>query len=488
MELTDLTITQSHEGLLKKQFSALELAKVFFDRIKEENKKINAVLTLCEDRALSQAKSIDDLLSQKRELPPLAGIPCLVKDNILVKDVRATAGSKILESYIAPYSATCVKLLENQGVVILGKANLDEFAMGASGEYSAFGKTLNPHDPDRVPGGSSSGPAAAVAANFSVFSLGSDTGGSIRFPATFCGVVGFKPTYGAVSRYGLIAMASSLDQIGPLTKTVEDAKIVFKAIQKKDEMYSTSLEVPEISSQKTELRGLKVGVPKEYFSLTGKGQIKGIDSAIEERTFQAIKKFEEAGAEIKEVSLPHTKYALATYYIIMPSEVSANLARYEAIKYGRMKERVKNLLDYYLKAREEGFGEEVRRRIMLGTYALSSGFYEDYYLKAQKVRTLIREDFNRVFREADVILTPPSPTLPFKFGEKTDDPLAMYLSDIFMIAVNLAGLPAITFPIGKTKGLPVGLQLIGKGFQDYQLLEVAHNFEKIERSSPSGRI
>jgi len=321
MNLTELTITQAHQGLLKRKFSALELTKSFLDRIKERNKKIFAFLTVCEDFALSQAKKIDDLLLQKRELPILAGIPCLIKDNILVKDIRCTAGSKILSNYTAPYDATVVKLLKSQGAVILGKANLDEFAIGSSGEYSAFGKTLNPHDFTRVPGGSSSGSAAAVADNLCVFALGSDTGGSIRLPASFCGIVGFKPTYGAVSRFGLIAMASSLDQIGALSKNVEDAKIVFEAISGKDELDSTSVE-SKISNFKFQISNLRIGIPKEYF-------IKGVDPAVKKIILEAIKKFEQMGAKIKEISLPHTKYALATYYIIMPSELSANLARYE---------------------------------------------------------------------------------------------------------------------------------------------------------------
>jgi len=489
MNLTELTITQAHQGLLKRKFSALELTKSFLDRIKERNKKIFAFLTVCEDFALSQAKKIDDLLLQKRELPILAGIPCLIKDNILVKDIRCTAGSKILSNYTAPYDATVVKLLKSQGAVILGKANLDEFAIGSSGEHSAFGKTLNPHDFTRVPGGSSSGSAAAVADNLCVFALGSDTGGSIRLPASFCGIVGFKPTYGAVSRFGLIAMASSLDQIGALSKNVEDAKIVFEAISGKDELDSTSVE-SKISNFKFQISNLRIGIPKEYF-------IKGVDPAVKKIILEAIKKFEQMGAKIKEISLPHTKYALATYYIIMPCELSANLARYDGIKYGKSeiqnlhppkfskktlagkKSKIKDLLDVYLKTRGKGFGDEVRRRIMLGTYALSRGFYEAYYLKAQKVRTLIREDFNQAFRKVDVILTPTCPTLPFKIGEKIKDPLSMYLSDIFMIAVNLAGLPAISIPIGKCKNLPVGLQIIGKGLQDYKIFEVAQTFEKI---------
>jgi len=505
MELTDLTITQAHQGLIKKQFSALELTKAFLDRIKKRNKKIFAFLTVCEDLAFSQAKKIDDLVFQKRKIPLLAGIPCAIKDNILVKDVRCTAGSKILENYTAPYDATVTKLLKNQGAIVLGKTNLDEFAIGSSGEYSAFGKTLNPHDLNRVPGGSSSGSAAAVADNLCVFALGSDTGGSIRLPASFCGVVGFKPTYGAVSRFGLIAMASSLDQIGPLAKTVENAKIVFEAISKKDSMDSTSLGTDErfqVSSghlleqparqASFKFQDLVIGIPREYF-------VRGLKPEIEVKILEAIKKFEKMGAKIKEISLFHTKYALATYYIVVTAEVSANLARYDGIRFGfskanskiknftpldmklskgASKGKIKNLLDVYLQSREKGFGEEVRRRIMLGTYVLSRGFYEAYYLKAQKVRTLIKEDFNKAFQKVDIILAPTSPTLPFKIGEKMKNPLLMYLSDIFMIAVNLAGLPALSIPCGKVKNLPVGLQIIGKEFQDYKILEIAQALEE----------
>ena len=469
MELTDLTISQIQQGFAKKQFSALDLTKAYLDRIGKRNKKILAILTLCEKSALLKAKEIDDLLLQGNSVPPLAGVPCVIKDNILVKGVKCTAGSKILENYIASYDASVVKLLKKQGAVILGKGNLDEFAIGSSGEHSAFGKTLNPCDLTRVPGGSSSGPAAAVADNLCAFALGSDTGGSIRLPASFCGVTGFKPTYGAVSRFGLMAMASSLDQIGPITKTSSDAEIVFRAISEKDPCDSTSLGIDKENIPS--LKNLCFGVPKEYF-------IKGIDKSVEKAIRKAIKKLEEKGAKIKEISLPNTEYALAVYYIIMTSEVSANLARYDGVKYGYFKKE-KILINDYLGTRGSGFGEEVRRRIMLGTYALSAGYYDAYYLKAQKVRTLIRRDFEQAFQKVDMILTPVSPTLPFKIGEKIDDPLSMYLSDIFTVPLNLAGLPGISIPIGKEKGLPIGLQIIGKGFSDYKLLKAAQIAEKI---------
>ena len=488
MELTKLTITQAHEGLKKKEFSALELCRAYLDKIEKEDKKIQAFLTISKDLAISQAKKVDEIISRGQEIPLLAGIPCVIKDNILVEGVKCTAGSKILENYIAPYDATVIKRLKEQGAVILGKTNLDEFAMGASGERSAFFPTRNPHDLTRVPGGSSAGSAAAIASEMSCYALGSDTGGSIRQPASFCGIVGLKPTYGAVSRYGLIALASSLDQIGPLSKTIEDAKIVFDVISGKDEMDSTSIEKgmgdrvqvieKNLKPKIYNLKSLRIGVPKEYF-------IKGMDPEVEKIIKNAIKKYEELGAKIEEISLPYTEYAIAIYYIILPSEASANLARYDGIKYGYSTSNIptlkhsNNLLDVYLKSREGGFGDEVRRRIMLGTYALSAGYYDAYYLRAQKVRTLIREDFKRAFQIVDFILTPVAPTPAFKIGEKIEDPLLMYLCDVFTSPVNLAGLPAISIPAGKIGKLPVGLQIIGKPFEENKILEIAALFERI---------
>ncbi|MBZ9569810.1 Asp-tRNA(Asn)/Glu-tRNA(Gln) amidotransferase subunit GatA [Patescibacteria group bacterium] len=479
MELHELTINQAHQGLVKREFSALELTKAFLDRIEKLDKKIFSYLTITKNLATSEAKTIDGLISREKKIPILAGIPLAVKDNILVENIRCTAASKILENYIASYDATCIKKLKAQGAVILGKTNMDEFAMGSSCEHSAFFPTKNPHDESRVPGGSSGGSAAAVAGNLCCYALGSDTCGSIRQPASFCGVVGLKPTYGAVSRYGLIAMASSLDQIGPITKTVADAKIVFDVISGKDPLDSTSIKTSNIQHPTSNIKDLKIGVPKEYFA-------KGIDPEVEKIVKSGIKKCEALGANIKEVSLPYsTEHALATYYIIMPSEVSANLARYDGIKYGlskikNQKSNIKNLLDVYLKSRAEGFGEEVRRRIMLGTYALSAGYYEAYYLKAQKIRTLIRKDFERVFKKVDVLMTPTSPIPAFKLGEKMTDPLSMYLSDIYMAAVNLAGLPAISIPCGKVENLPIGLQIIGKPFEEDRILDIANIFDKIK--------
>lgn len=472
MKLGNLTIKEIRGGLIKKQFSALEMVKFYLEKIEKEDKKIGAFLTLCPELAISKAKEIDEMIFQKRELPILAGVPCAIKDNILVEGVKCTAGSKILENYIAPYDATVVKKLKEAGAIILGKTNLDEFAMGSSTENSAFFPTKNPLDLERVPGGSSGGSAAAVAANFCVFALGSDTGGSIRQPASFCGIVGLKPTYGAVSRYGLIAFASSLDQIGPMTKNVEDCKIVFNVIKGKDEMDSTSVEF-ESKNWELKIEEIKIGIPKEYF-------IEGIEPEVEEIIKKAIKKYEKMGAKIEEISLPHTEYALPCYYIIAPSEASANLARYDGIKYGlskKTKAGVQTLMDVYLESRGKGFGPEVKRRIMLGTYALSAGYYEAYYLRAQKVRTLIKRDFEKAFQRVDAIFTPTSPTLPFKLGEKIDDPLKMYLSDIFTVSVNLVGLPAVSIPVGKAKNLPVGLQIIGKPFEEEKILEIGKFYE-----------
>ena len=475
MNLTTLTITQTHQGLKDKKFSALELANAYLDKIKQSDKDIFAYLHVTEKLAIEQAKKIDDLIFKNEKLPLLAGIPCAIKDNILIKGEQSTAGSKILENYIAPYDAGVIKKLNKQGSVFLGKTNMDEFAMGSSTENSAFGPTKNPCDLERVPGGSSGGSAAAVAANECAFALGSDTGGSIRLPASFCGVVGLKPSYGAVSRNGLIAFASSLDQIGPITKTVEDAKIVFNAIRGRDEMDSTSVEINPASAKTTawqsKIQNLRIGVPKEYF-------VKGINPEVEKTIRSAIKQYEKMGAKIKEISLPHTKYALAVYYIISPSEASANLARFDGIKYGYSESKNQdNLLDVYLQTRGKGFGKEVRRRIMLGIYALSAGYYDAYYLKAQKVRTRIIEDFNKAFQDIDVIMAPVSPTTAFKLGEKVDDPITMYLSDIFTISVNLAGLPALSLPCGKVDNLPVGLQLIGNVFEEEKILDIARELE-----------
>lgn len=466
------TIKSVNEGLKNGEFSAKELRQDYLGRIKKENSKLNAYLSVFEKEhdANMQIETNDTNI--------LTGIPCAAKDNILISGEKCTAASKILENYVAPYDATVTSKLKTAGAVFLGKTNLDEFAMGATGEKSAFGPTLNPHDHSRVAGGSSAGSGAAVAADLAVYALGSDTGGSIRAPAAWCGVVGLKPTYGLVSRYGLIAMASSLDQIGPITKTVEDAAIVLNAIAGHDRADSTSVPISrELLDYTADLdkpiKDLKVAVPKEFF-----GQ--GLDGRVNNLTQAAIAKLESMGAHIDNVSLPMIEYAIATYYIIVPSEVSANLARYDGIRYGLSK-KAKNLLDVYLESRADGFGDEVKRRIMLGTYALSAGYYDAYYLKAQKVRALIKQDFDKIFDKYDVIVGPTMPTVAPKLGE-LDDPLAGYLADIYTCPVNLAGLPAISIPCGyadiDSKKLPVGFQIIAKHFDETKLLQVAHNLEQ----------
>jgi len=499
MDLSNLTIKKIHEGLTDKKFSAFEITQEFLAYIEEKDRKINAYLRLTKDLALSQANQVDVWLAEKRELPILAGAPLAIKDNILIEGEPATAGSKILANYRAAYDATVIKKLKQAGAIFPGKTNLDEFAMGSSTENSAFKTTKNPCDLERVPGGSSGGSAAAVAADMAVAALGSDTGGSIRQPAGFCGVVGLKPTYGAVSRYGLIAMASSLDQIGPITKTVEDAKILFEAIKGRDALDSTSVDYDAVLEHSKEfslegIRKMKIGLPKEYFA-------GGLDKQTRLAIDEAIKLLKSLKIEFREISLPRTKYALSCYYIIMSAEVSANLARFDGIRYARIdadsrakeseymseNQRVnqpKSALEkIYFRQRGRGFGDEAKRRIILGTFVLSAGYYDAYYAKAQKVRRLIKKDFNKAFQEVDVILTPISPTPAFKIGEKVDDPLAMYLSDIFTVPVNLAGLPAISIPIKKYKRgdgeLPVGFQLIGKPFRETDILGVGQYYEKL---------
>ncbi len=467
MELIDFTIKEAREGLVKKEFSATELAGAYLDKIEKENDIFFAYLGVTRDLALAQAKGIDEKIKKGEELNPLSGIPMAIKDIILVEGAKCTAASKILENYVAPYDATVVKKLKEQGAVFLGKANMDEFAMGSSTETSAYGVTRNPRDTERVPGGSSGGSAAAVAANQCVAALGTDTGGSIRLPASFCGLVGLKPTYGAVSRYGVMAFASSLDQVGPLAKNVEDAQAVFDAIRGKDPLDSTSVDFKCEASGKQKFR---IGVPKEYF-------IKGIDPQVEAAVRQKIDGLEKQGNDVVEISLPHTEYALAAYYIIATSEASANLARFDGIRYGYSSPEAKDISDIYFKSRGQGFGPEVRRRIMLGTYVLSAGYYDAYYVRAQKVRALIRQDFDNAFENVDAIVAPVSPTTAFKIGEKTDDPLQMYLSDIFTISVNLAGVPSLAVPCGQANGLPVGLQIIGKHFDEATLFGIGKKIQ-----------
>lgn len=471
MDINNLTINKIHQSLLRRDFSSVEITKEYLRQIENKDKSISAFLSVTPELALSQAEKVDKLIASEKNIPILAGVPCAIKDSILVDGIKCTAGSKILENYIAPYDATVIKKLKKQGAVIVGKTNLDEFAMGGSTENSAYKITKNPVDLDRVPGGSSGGSAAAVAAGEICYALGSDTGGSIRQPASFCGIVGLKPTYGAVSRYGLMAFASSLDQIGPMAKSVEDVKLVFDAISGYDSMDATS-KIIKLSENKIETKKIRIGIPKEYF-------VKGMEPGVEKSVRDTIKKIQEQGIEVQEISLPHTEYALAAYYIIAPSEASANLARYDGIKYGLSKNQQEKLLDVYLQTRGEGFGSEVKRRIMLGTYSLSSGYYDAYYLKAQTVRDFVRDNFNKAFKKIDLILTPVSPVTAFKIGERINDPLSMYLSDIFTVAVNLAGLPAISIPCGKSQGLPVGLQIIGKHFEEDKIFQIASFIEKL---------
>lgn len=470
MIMEERSITETHRGLLKGEFSVKELIGEHLSVIQKKDKDLNAFITVTPELALSQAKKVDEMIAEKKEIPLLAGIPCSVKDAILVEDVKCTAGSALLRDYVAPYNATVVQKLFENYVVIVGKTNMDEFGMGASTENSAFGPVKNPHDTTRVPGGSSGGSAVSVASSEAMISLGEDTGGSIRLPASFCGVVGFKPTYGSVSRNGVIALASSFDQIGPFAKTVEDAELVFHAIRGNDVLDATSFDMPEKRKKAFSIKGLKIGIPKEYF-------VKGLDKKVEKIVKEGIKKVEDAGAKVQEVTLPHTKYALAAYYIINMSEASANLARYDGIRYG-LSTKQKELMDEYLLNRGQGFGEEVKRRIMLGTFALSAGYYEAYYLKAQQVRTLLRQDFEKAFEKVDVIAGPVSPFLPFKIGERFQDPLAMYLVDIYTVSVNLAGLPAISVPAGFADSLPVGLHLIANSFQEQLLFDTAKVFEQ----------
>jgi aspartyl-tRNA(Asn)/glutamyl-tRNA(Gln) amidotransferase subunit A len=471
---TRLTIHEAHELLKAKKLSSVELTKACLKRIKEVEPRLKALVSVTEELALKQAQEADKRIAQG-DIEPLTGIPVVLKDVLCTKGVKTTCSSKMLENFVPPYDATVVEKLNDCGAVTLGKANMDEFAMGSSTEHSAFFPTHNPWDLDRVPGGSSGGSAVAVAADEGIFALGSDTGGSIRQPAGFCSVVGMKPTYGRVSRFGLVAFASSLDQIGPLTKDVTDCAIVLNAIAGFDNRDSTSVPQPTPDYTKCldgDLKGLKLGVPKEYF-------VKGMQPEVEKALKDAIAKLEELGASVDwNVSLPSTPYALPVYYIIAPSEASANLARYDGVKYGFSFSDTDSMWEAMEKTRQFGFGEEVKRRIMLGTYALSAGYYDAYYLKAQKVRTLIRREFDQAFEKYDALVTPTSPTVPFKIGEKLDDPVQMYLSDVCTLPINIAGVPGISIPAGFGNGLPIGMQLIGKPFGEETLLKVAYAYEQ----------
>ena len=473
-DLHQLTISQAHQLLREKKISSVELTKASLAQLAKVEDKVHACVTISEDTALKQAGEADKAISSGK-IKPLTGIPALIKDVMCTRGIKTTCSSKILENFIPPYDATVIEKLKADKAVILGKTNMDEFAMGSSTENSAFFPTRNPWDLDRVPGGSSGGSAAAVATDEAIYALGSDTGGSIRQPAGFCSVVGLKPTYGRVSRFGLVAFASSLDQIGPITKNVTDCTLVLNAIAGHDPSDSTSAPYPVPDYTKSlvpDLKGLRLGIPREYF-------VEGMQKEVRTSIEAAIKKLEELGAKVDwDASLSLTKYALAVYYILAPSEASANLARYDGVKYGFSYQDTSNMWDAMEKTKQFGFGAEVKRRIMLGTYALSAGYYDAYYLKAQKVRTLIRREFDRAFEKYDALITPTSPTVPFKLGEKTDDPIQMYLSDVCTLPINIAGIPAISIPAGFADGLPIGMQIIGKPFDEETILRIAFAYEQ----------
>ena len=474
MELPFLSIREVSELIKRKEVSPVELTQSILDRIEGVDSKIHAYITILGEEALRVSKEAEKQISSGTYLGALHGVPISVKDIFIMKGTRTTCGSKILENFVSSYDAMVVEKLKHSGAIIVGKNNMDEFAMGSSTENSYFGPTRNPWDLERVPGGSSGGSAAATSASICFASVGTDTGGSIRQPAALCGIVGLKPTYGRVSRFGMVAFASSLDQGGPLTKTVEDAALMLNVIAGGDARDSTSVHVPvpDYAMQLDgEIKGIRVGVPKEYF-------IKGIDVEVEGAVKNAIRLIEDLGCPVEEISLPHTEYAVSTYYLIAPSEASSNLARYDGVRYGFRVPDSNSLREMYHRTRAEGFGAEVKRRIMIGTYALSAGYYDAYYLKAQRVRTLIKRDFEEAFKKVDIIITPTSPEVAFKIGEKTDDPLKMYLSDIFTIPCNLAGLPGISIPCGFTSGgLPIGLQFLGRPFDEETILRVAHAYE-----------
>jgi aspartyl-tRNA(Asn)/glutamyl-tRNA(Gln) amidotransferase subunit A len=474
MSRAALTLHDAGNKLRKREFSSVELTEAVFERIAGTESKIRAYLTLARDAALEQARQADERLKQGRATSPLLGVPLAVKDNFLTRGLRTTCASKMLANFIPPYDATTVRMLRATGAVITGKTNLDEFAMGSSAENSAFFPTRNPWNLERIPGGSSGGSAAAVAADQCIAALGTDTGGSIRQPAACCGIVGLKPTYGRVSRFGIIAFASSMDQVGPLTKDVRDSALLLEVIAGHDPADSTSVDrpVPRYSEALTgDVKGVRLGIPKEYF-------VRGMQPEVELAVRTAIRALEKNGAVIEEISLPHTEYAVAVYYIVATAEASSNLARYDGMRYGHSV-HAKDLTDTYMISRQEGFGAEVKRRIMLGTYALSAGYYDAYYLKAQRVRTLIKQDFDEAFKHCDVIVTPTAPTTAFKLAAKIQDPLQMYLSDIYTISINLAGLPALSLPCGFDQaGMPIGMQIVGKHFDEATILRVSHAYEQ----------
>lgn len=468
------TVEELHKLYASGEAKPSEIIRAALDKIERDNERLNAFLTLDREGALAEAAALDGEIQSAIKEKPLAGVPIAVKDNMCTEGLRTTCGSRILGNYVPQYTATVVKKLQAAGAILVGKTNLDEFAMGSSTENSAFGPVHNPHNPEYVPGGSSGGSAVAVAAGHVPVALGSDTGGSIRQPASFCGVVGLKPTYGRVSRFGLVAFASSLDQIGPFTNNVKDAARMLQAISGRDRHDATSanVEVPDYLSALTgDIKGLRIGVPPECFG-------EGLDVEVREKVEASIRKLQDRGAEVVEVHLPHTKYVIAVYYLIATAEASSNLARFDGVRYGFRAEEARTLSELYRRTRDLGFGAEVKRRIMLGTFALSSGYYDAYYEKAQRVRTMLVNDFAEAFRKCDVIATPTAPTPPFKIGDKSDDPLAMYLGDIYTVTLNLAGVPGISVPCGiSSSGLPIGMQLIGNHFDEARLLNAAYAYE-----------
>ena len=484
-ELLKKTASEQRKALLDKEISAVELVNAEYKRIEEIDDTLGAFNSLCKEQALETAKEVDKKIAAGEELPPLAGIPLALKDNINLKDTKTTASSKILENFVSPYDATVSTKLKQNLIPILGKVNLDEFAMGSSTENSAFKITRNPWDTNKVPGGSSGGSAAAVAGYEATISLGSDTGGSIRLPASFCGIVGMKPTYGRVSRYGLIAFASSLDQIGPFGRCVEDTALLLEAISGHDPHDSTSLNMPVPAFSKAltnNIKGAKIGVIKE---LLAEGVSPDVKTAVE----NAIKMYKELGAEIVEISLPLLEYSIGVYYILATAEASSNLARFDGVKYGHRTKDAKNLLEMYTKTRAEGFGDEVKRRIMLGTYALSAGYYDAYYKKAQQLRRLIKEDFDKAFEKVDVLISPTCPNTAFEIGSKISDPLSMYLTDIGTISANLAGIPGMSLPCGyDSDGMPIGLQILAPALQEEKLFNIAYNFEQANKDNQKSPI
>jgi len=474
MALNNLTAHEIRNILKNKEASASEIVRGYINKIEKTDTSIGAYLESDFDSAINKAKAVDAKIKNGEKLEDLAGVPCAIKDNICTRGVKTTCGSRILENFVPPYNATVVEKLNKSGSIMMGKANMDEFAMGSSNENSAYKLVRNPWDIERVPGGSSGGSAAAVASGEAVFALGSDTGGSVRQPASLCGIVGIKPTYGLVSRYGLIAFASSLDQIGPLTRDVEDMALVLNSIAGYDANDSTSYNIstPDYKEALNEdIRGMKIGIPVEYFK-------EGIDEGVRKCVLDSIEVMKSMGAKVVEVSLPHTEYALAVYYILSSAEASSNLARYDGIRYGHRSSKFTDAIDIYIRSRTEGFGDEVKRRIMLGTYGLSAGYYDAYYNKAMKVRTLVKKDFEEAFKKCDVLVSPTSPSVAFKIGEKTDNPLSMYMSDVCTVPINIAGVCAMSLSCGMSSNLPVGLQLIGNYFKESSILHLGYAYQK----------